>query len=72
LTEAGDEKIPDPIIKPTTSDRPFMNVKLLFFSRLCCPASTFGAEGVPSAEYPAPEDVRGNIAPAKSKADETE
>jgi hypothetical protein len=49
-----------------------MNVKLLFFSKLCCPASTLGVEGVPSAEYPAPEDERGNMAPAKSKADETE
>ena len=72
MTEAGDENIPDPMIKPMTNERPFKNVKLLFFSKLCCPSSTFGVEGVPSAEYPAPEEVKGNIAPAKSNADETE
>jgi hypothetical protein len=73
LTLAGEEKIPLPMMTPTTSDSPFKKVKLLFLSRFCCPkVSNEVVFGVPRAVYPAPEDVRGNNALLKSNVLETE
>jgi hypothetical protein len=72
FTLAGEEKIPLPIIKPMTSERPFKYVKLLCFSKLCCAPKSCGVLGVPKAVYPAPEEESGNSALLKSKALETE
>ena len=75
LTAAGEEKMPEPMIKPTTSESPFKKVKLLFLSKLCwAPDSKpWGVPGVPSGAYPpAPEALRGKSALLKSKALETE
>ena len=72
LTWAGEEKIPEPMIKPTIKDRPLRYVRDLCFSREI-PFRSKGLElGSPKAEYPAAVDERGKRFEAKSKADETE
>jgi hypothetical protein len=62
------------MIKPTTSESPFKYVRLLFFSKLCCPPSSkpCGVPGVPSAVYPAPDELSGKSALLKSNALDTE
>jgi hypothetical protein len=78
LTCAGLEKMPDPMIKPTTRDKPLRYVKLLCFSKLpppfsACVGSSPVLEGAPIAVYPpAVVDESGNRFEAKSNADETE
>ena len=76
LTCAGEENIPEPMIKPTTRDNPFRYVKVLFFSRFCSEPrcrSSETADGFPSAVYPPPAvDESGNRAGVKSKAEDIE
>lgn len=72
MTLAGDEKMPLPMIRPTTNDRPLRYVKLLCLSKLCAPLSKFGVLGVPNDVYPGPEDESGNRELLKSKAEDTE
>jgi hypothetical protein len=76
LTCAGEEKIPDPMINPTTNDRPLRYVKVLFFSKFCRAARlsrpSEALDGFPRAVYPPPVEERGKRAGVKSKAEETE
>lgn len=69
--------MPEPIINPTTKDRPFKNVKVLFFSKFCKfprrSRDNETAEGFPKAVYPPPDvEERGKRAGVKSNADDTE
>ena len=64
------------MIKPTTRDKPFRYVKVLFFSRFCSvprlSRDSETADGLPNAVYPPAVDERGNRAGVKSKAEDTE
>lgn len=72
FTLAGEEKMPLPMIKPTTSDSPLRYVKLLFLSKLCVTPSKCGVLGVPREVYPGPDVDRGKRVELKSNALETE
>jgi hypothetical protein len=69
--------MPEPIISPTISDRPFKYVKVLCFSNDPPPKPPLGLAlevGAPMGAYPsAPAvELKGNILAEKSKADDTE
>jgi hypothetical protein len=76
LTWLGEEKIPDPMIKPTISDNPFRYVNVLCFSSDPPPSPPPGcaaAVGAPMGAYAATVvDDKGKRFAAKSKPDETE
>lgn len=72
MTLAGEEKMPLPMINPTTKDSPFRYVKLLLRSKLCPPKSNAGVLGVPMEVYPGPEADNGKREALKSNALETE
>lgn len=76
LTWLGDEKMPDPIIKPTIRDRPLRYVRVLYFSKDPPPRPPLGLPavvGAPMGAYPAPVvEERGKRFAAKSNVDETE
>ncbi len=73
LTWLGDEKMPEPMIKPTISDRPLRYVKVLCFSNDPPPRAPVGllAEAeAPIGAYPAPVvDDSGKRFEVKSKLD---
>jgi hypothetical protein len=76
LTWLGEENIPDPIIKPTISDRPFKYVNVLCFSNDTAPkppAVPLADADAPRGAYPSPAvDERGKRFDAKSNVEETE
>lgn len=78
LTWLGDEKMPEPMMRPMMSDRPLRYVSVLSFSSEPPPRPPPERRpadvGAPMGAYPpAPAvELSGNKLPAKSKADETE
>ena len=74
MTWLGEEKIPDPMIRPTINDKPFMYVNVLCFSRDPPPSPPWewpADVGAPRGAYPAPVvDDRGKRFVVKSKADD--
>lgn len=76
MTWPGEEKIPDPMIKPTINDSPFKYVNVLCFSNDTPPNPVAGSEGAiasPIRAYPlAVVDDNGKRLDVNSKADDTE
>jgi hypothetical protein len=76
LTWLGDEKMPDPIINPTMSDKPFRYVSVLCFSSEPAPnppLARVADVGAPSGAYPgAAVEESGKRLCANSKVEDTE
>jgi hypothetical protein len=76
FTWLGEEKIPEPIIRPTTRDKPLRYVRDFCFSKeppfRAFVGSSTVFDGAPRAVYPAAVEDKGKRFGAKSKADETE